>query len=447
MVREDARYSVQFDTSIVAVQSVTVMAEAVHKRLAWRSEAVSREGRVRMRRKLALTATFVLLVSLVGMATIQAAASYADPQFKTQWEQGEAITPNFWGPAIASATNTTMEPYKDTTGGKRTVQYFDKGRMELTKGKVTNGLLATEIITGQIQTGDNTFQAQAPPAIAIAGDPTNTVPTYATLATKAVSLLATVQSKVGSNVTATISKTGDVTVGAPPAAPETTISVFDDTTKHNVPKVFADYRNKAGLLTIGLAKSEPFLAKVAVGGVQKDVMIQVFERRVLTYTASNPDAFKVEMGNIGQHYYQWRYPNTAASASPSASAPAAPSGTATAPGVAGSKTLPPPPASSSAGFAVTLSDIVPTVKIGDIQTVNILTNGKVGCAIDVTYSGNKPAKSPGLQPRQTDEQGKLNFTWTIGSEAQPGNATIAVNCLPFGGTSAGTANASFTVSG
>jgi len=79
--------------------------------------------------------------------------------------------------------------------------------------------------------------------------------------------------------------------------------------------------------------------------------------------------------------------------------------------------------------------------------VNILTNGKVGCAIDVTYSGNKPAKSPGLQPRQTDEQGKLNFTWTIGSEAQPGNATIAVNCLPFGGTSAGTANASFTVSG
>ncbi len=446
MVREDARYSVQFDTSIVAVQSVTVMAEAVHKRLAWRSEAVSREGRVRMRRKLALTATFVLLVSLVGMATIQAAASYADPQFKTQWEQGEAITPNFWGPAIAGATNTTMEPYKDTTGGKRTVQYFDKGRMELTKGKVTNGLLATEIITGQIQMGDNTFQAQAPPAIAIAGDPTNTVPTYATLATKAVSLLATVQSKVGSNVTATISKTGDVTVGAPPVAPETTISVFDDTTKHNVPKVFADYRNKAGLLTIGLAKSEPFLAKVAVGGVQKDVMIQVFERRVLTYTASNPDAFKVEMGNIGQHYYQWRYPNTAASASPSASAPAAPSGTATAPGVAGSKTLP-PPASSSAGFAVTLSDIVPTVKIGDIQTVNILTNGKVGCAIDVTYSGNKPAKSPGLQPRQTDEQGKLNFTWTIGSEAQPGNATIAVNCLPFGGTSAGTANASFTVSG
>jgi len=444
MVREDARYSVQFDTSIVAVQSVTGMAEAVHKRLAWRSEAVSREGRVRMRRKLALTATFVLLVSLVGMATIQAASSYADPQFKTQWEQGEAITPNFWGP-LANAKDGQDEQYKEA--GKRKVQYFDKGRMELTNGKVTNGLLATEIITGQIQTGDNTFQAQAPPAIAIAGDPTNTVPTYATLATKAVSLLATVQSKVGSNVTATISKTGDVTVGAPPVAPETTISVFDDTTKHNVPKVFADYRNKAGLLTIGLAKSEPFLAKVAVGGVQKDVMIQVFERRVLTYTASNPDAFKVEMGNIGQHYYQWRYANTAASASPSASAPAAPSGTATAPGVAGSKTLPTAPANSTGGFDVKISDVIPTVKVGDIQTVNILTNGKVDCDLQVTYSGNKPAKSPGLQPGQTDEQGKYNWTWTVGPEATPGNATLLVQCTAFRGSTIGTANASFTVSG
>ncbi len=403
-----------------------------------------------MRRKLVLAATFVLLVSLAGMATSQAASSYADPQFKTQWEQGEAITPNFWGP-LANAKDGQDEQYKEA--GKRKVQYFDKGRMELTNGKVTNGLLATEIITGQIQTGDNTFQGQAPPAIAIAGDPSNPVPTYATLATKAASLLATIQSKVGSNVTATISKTGDVTVGTSPVAPETMISIFDDTTKHNVPKVFADYRDKAGLQTIGLAKSEPFLANVAVGGVQKDVMIQVFERRVLTYTAANDPAFRVEMGNIGQHYYQWRYPtkpavaSAPASASPSASAPAAPSGTATAPGVAGSKTLPTaPPASSTGGVGVTLSDVLPTVKVGDIQTVNILTNGKIGCGITVTYSGNTPIKTP-PPPRQTDEQGHLNFSWTIGSEAKPGNATIDVNCLPFGSTSAGTASASFTVSG
>ncbi len=392
-----------------------------------------------MRRKLALTATFVLLVSLAGMASFQAASSYADPQFKTQWDQGEAITPNFWGP-LANAKDGQQEDYKDVPGGKRLVQYFDKGRMELTNGKVTNGLLASEIIKGQIQTGDATFQGQAPPAIAIAGDPTNTVPTYATLATKAVSLLAATPSKVGSNVTATISSTGDVTAGNAPAAPETTISIFDDTTKHNVPKVLADYRSKAGLLTIGLAISEPFRANVKVGGVPKDVMIQVFERRVLTYTANNDPAFQVEMGNIGQHYYQWRYPNGASTA---ASSPA----TGTAPGIAGSKTPPTVPASTTGGFAVTLSDILPTVKIGDIQSVNVLTNGKVGCAIDVTYAGNIPAKLLGLQPKQTDEQGKLNWTWIIGAEAKPGNATIAVNCVPFSGTVTGSANASFTVSG
>jgi hypothetical protein len=37
------------------------------------------------------------------------------------------------------------------------------------------------------------------------------------------------------------------------------------------------------------------------------VFIQAFERRVLTYTPGNPPGFAVEFGNIGQHYYLWRY--------------------------------------------------------------------------------------------------------------------------------------------
>jgi hypothetical protein len=36
------------------------------------------------------------------------------------------------------------------------------------------------------------------------------------------------------------------------------------------------------------------------------VLVQVFERRVLTFTPSNPVAFQVEMGNVGQHYREWR---------------------------------------------------------------------------------------------------------------------------------------------
>jgi hypothetical protein len=89
-----------------------------------------------------------------------------------------------------------------------------------------------------------------------------------------------------------------------------TFAVYDAPTKHNVPKAFADYRTKAGLGTIGYALCEPFYATVKVAGAQEPVMVQVFERRVLTYTASNPAAFRVEMGKIGAHYYQWRYGGT-----------------------------------------------------------------------------------------------------------------------------------------
>jgi hypothetical protein len=35
--------------------------------------------------------------------------------------------------------------------------------------------------------------------------------------------------------------------------------------------------------------------------------VQAFERRVLTYNPDNSDGWKVEAGNVGQHYYQWRY--------------------------------------------------------------------------------------------------------------------------------------------
>jgi hypothetical protein len=36
-------------------------------------------------------------------------------------------------------------------------------------------------------------------------------------------------------------------------------------------------------------------------------MIQMYERRALTYVPTNPDGWQVEMANIGQHYYDWRY--------------------------------------------------------------------------------------------------------------------------------------------
>ena len=56
----------------------------------------------------------------------------------------------------------------------------------------------------------------------------------------------------------------------------------------------------------GYAVTEPFWVSTKVAGAQRTVLVQLFQRRVLTY---NPalSGLKVEMGNLGQHYYKWRY--------------------------------------------------------------------------------------------------------------------------------------------
>ena len=268
-------------------------------------------------RRVAWVLCGLLLVGLpVGS---QAASAFADPAFERQWGAGEMVTPNFWGP-LSTAKAGQQEPYREAGGGMRLVQYFDKGRMELTNGVVTNGLLTSEIIRGQVQTGDGAFENRSPPTTPIAGDADNAGPTYADISLFAKQLLQPATSTLNAAVSLTITvppmppngfAPPTVTTGAGDDSDAALrIAGFDMQTQHNIPAAFANYRNTAGLGTIGLAISEPFRANVKVGGQMKPVAIQLFERRVLTYTASNPEAFRVEMGNVGQHYYQWRYVST-----------------------------------------------------------------------------------------------------------------------------------------
>jgi hypothetical protein len=309
-----------------------------------------------------------------------AASSFADPAFQTQWEQGEAIAANYWGP-LANAKDGRQEPYKEAAGGTRLVQYFDKGRMELTNGTVTNGLLATELITGQVQVGDAAFQAKDPPAIPIAGDPDNPGPTYAQLASKGKSLFAAAPKQTGNYAQAVVSPSGDISASDAGPSAAATFAAFDDPTQHNVPQAFADFRAKAGLQTIGYAKSEPFTATVKVAGAPKQVLVQVFERRVLTYTASNPDAFKVEMGNIGQHYYQWRY------GSPGASASAAPATAAATAPARGKTATPMPDPSLHYELTASLSPSSPEVTDTPVLTARLTVNGQgvAGASMSATW--------------------------------------------------------------
>src|SRR5699024_5916538 len=96
-----------------------------------------------------------------------------------------------WGP---SANYLGLETYKSGTQGSRQVLYYDKSRMEVNNPGgnkndpyyVTNGLLTTEMIAGEMQLGDNeTVKASVPCTIPVVGDPRKDnplTPGYSTLA-------------------------------------------------------------------------------------------------------------------------------------------------------------------------------------------------------------------------------------------------------------------------
>lgn len=258
----------------------------------------------------ALLAAMTLVTALTASPAF-AAQAFATPAFQQRWEQDEALTPNFWGP-LATARDGQQEPYSNAPGGTRLVQYFDKGRMEQTTpgGPVSSGLLVMELMTGRLQTGDTTFDQRAPAAVPVVGDPSNTL-YYRDLA-----IANYVKPQIGQltqNVL-NVSAGGRLDVmrgGTPeppyPTDPAATITTIDAQTGHGVAQVFDAFRARVGLAVVGLAVTEPFWTTAQVGGQTRTVLVEAFERRVLTYNSANPDPFKVEFGNVGQQYYRWRY--------------------------------------------------------------------------------------------------------------------------------------------
>ncbi len=246
-----------------------------------------------------------IVVASSAPVAVAAAQTFAAPQFASVWNVGEARVPNFWGP-LSLASDGIQEPYN---GGTRLVQYFDKGRMEVTNGQVTFGLLATQMVSGDIQQGDRSFRHAAPSLVKIAGDADGAGPSYRTIYDNRAQLLAPRDARPGQEIGLLFDKSNTLIVSPNPANPGGPLAngTYDTTTQHNVLAAFATYRAQAGMDTIGLAISEPFAAYFTVGGVERAIAVQVFERRVLTYTEGNPPDFRVEMGNIGRHFYDWLY--------------------------------------------------------------------------------------------------------------------------------------------
>ncbi len=159
--------------------------------------------RMRLQRQSFWTPLCVLAVLLVPLAfplhlradpvSASALVNFADPAFRALWRRTDDLAQGrrsyLWGPIDRQTYVIAREPYAEAPGGARLVEYFDKTRMERTDptgnrampGFVTNGLLATEMITGHLQLGDTMFQTFSPATVTIAGDASDPDgPTYAT---------------------------------------------------------------------------------------------------------------------------------------------------------------------------------------------------------------------------------------------------------------------------
>lgn len=232
--------------------------------------------------------------------------------------QGADARSWLWGPDTFAALK---EAYAESPGGSRQVYYFDKSRMEITNPGgdrtspwfVTNGLLVRDMIRGEIQIGDNAFQSVGPAAVPVAGDPAPQnpdAPTYASL--RGVATVADdhrAPNRIGAAVQETLNKAGAVGV-EPTLAGYTTLAAYDEVTGHNVAAVFHDWLTQQPwnpIYVVGRPITEPYWVRARVQGVDQWVLVQAFERRLLTYTPANADEWQVEMGNVGRHYYQWRY--------------------------------------------------------------------------------------------------------------------------------------------
>lgn len=96
------------------------------------------------------------------------------------------------------------------------------------------------------------------------------------------------------------------------------------------------------------------------------------------------------------------------------------------------KPAPPPKAT------VTVTSITSPVRKGANATVRAETNPGDHCSIDVIYKSGS-SKAQGLTHQQADGQGRVSWTWMVGTRTTPGSWPVIIMC------DQGTARTSITV--
>lgn len=270
--------------------------------------------------------TLIVLLSAGSPGSLQAATT--DPAFESTWQRIDLPVATqttqrgwFWAQPLGNAyfeNYTGAAPY-----GRRMVQYFEKGRLETTvpgHAPVTSGLLVAELISGRIEIGENSYQNLPVASIAALGDADNLTPTYSQL--KAIYNKPAGDFKPEQPVVRNWADGRPLGMHSAFAADSRTWLVQQEN-GFGIPQIFWSFMNSSGKIkkdqryvdeslfdwhtSVGLPLSEAYWTRVKIGGEDKNVMFQIFERRILTFTPSNPEPLAVESNNAGVHYVQWRF--------------------------------------------------------------------------------------------------------------------------------------------
>jgi hypothetical protein len=253
-----------------------------------------------------------------------------DPAFARVWATadaavaaGQAPRSWLWGP---TPRFIAQEAYAKGPGGLHQVQYYDKSRMEVNNPAanpndpyyVTNGLLAVEMVSAEIQTDDTaSIRAGVPCTIPVVGDPRKDnplAPGYAAFAAVAsVHGEHQAPNRIGAPVDDAIDVHGTASKDAAHGA-LMNYATFVPQTGHNIPSVFETYlQGMAGTygfdwtFVLGYPITEGYWTQMRVGGRDYPVLVQIYQRRVLTYVPDFAPVWQIQQGNVGQHYLEWRY--------------------------------------------------------------------------------------------------------------------------------------------
>jgi hypothetical protein len=260
-------------------------------------------------RVLLLALGVVVAVSFLPIEASQP-STFADPAFARYFHRtgtdGQAL---LWG---GGPIVSLVEPFTGAPGSRRLVEYFDRGRMELIvdgEGRdvqVTEGLLVKEMATGNVQLGYDSFVQVAPADIPLIGATGLTYADFRDATSRAPDRTASADNRVD----AWIAVGGAVSAGAAPVTVRA--SQYVSETGHNVPDVFVawfasrPFGNVDALDALGYPITDAFWVESGKGNAGAS-LVQLFERRVVTYTPGLPTGEQFTLTNAGRHYYRWRY--------------------------------------------------------------------------------------------------------------------------------------------